>query len=389
MSKAKWLAEAEAWADETDNVVPLFKATNVIDKKQHALLVELFQQLAKGTTHKHAMDVRTAMMSELGYSHIGASSHRDFNMLRKAHFEDVLNGMCAALRINPTAALQIRPRSKAQAEFIKGLRIAHADTIEIENIDFIWPNVLARGVHTALAGEGGQGKSQLTYNIAATISNGGKFPDHSTTPVRNVVILNAEDHTKTMFGPRLAAAGADMTHVYKVQAAYEDGKERKFSLQDDLHKLKAACLEVSNVGLIIIDPASSYMGGKLDGRQNTQVRAVLDPISKLAEDLNVAVLSVTHFNKGTAAKAIHRVMDSAAFVTAPRAVFGVFPDPDDGLGEEAQFVDTKNFVPLKTNIGPLNMPGWKYHMEQVSAGTDHRDGSAIMATRIVWMAKRR
>ena len=179
-----------------------------------------------------------------------------------------------------------------------------------------------------------------------------------------------------------------MTHVYKVQAAYEDGKERKFSLQDDLHKLKAACLEVSNVGLIIIDPASSYMGGKLDGRQNTQVRAVLDPISKLAEDLNVAVLSVTHFNKGTAAKAIHRVMDSAAFVTAPRAVFGVFPDPDDGLGEEAQFVDTKNFVPLKTNIGPLrHCPGWKYHMEQVSAGTDHRDGSAIMATRIVWDGK--
>jgi hypothetical protein len=267
---------------------------------------------------------------------------------------------------------------------IKGLVVSRGDEIEIENLSFVWKNVLARGVHTALAGEGGGGKSQVTYNIAAAITRGGRLPDGSKAPQGNVVILNAEDSTKTMFGPRLLAAGADMKFVYKVQAvAATDGPDTKFSLQNDLEKLKAFCEEIGNVVLVIIDPASSYMGGTLDGRQNTQVRAVLDPISKLAEDCDFAVLSVTHFNKGTAVKAIHRVMDSAAFVTAPRAVWAVFSHPDNGIGSDNMFSRKMSFVQLKTNIAPPGLPGWTYHMEMVTAGKS-KSGERVEATRIVW-----
>jgi putative DNA primase/helicase len=267
---------------------------------------------------------------------------------------------------------------------IKGLVVSRGDDIEIENLQFVWKNVLARGVHTAMAGEGGGGKSQVTYNIAAAITNGGTLPDGSKAPQGNVVILNAEDSTRTMFGPRLIAAGADMKFVYKVQAvASTDGPDTKFSLQNDLEKLKAFCEEIGNVVLVIIDPASSYMGGTLDGRQNTQVRAVLDPISKLAEDCDFAVLSVTHFNKGIAVKAIHRVMDSAAFVTAPRAVWAVFAHPDNGIGSDNLFNRKMSFVQLKTNIAPPDLPGWTYHMEMVAAGKS-KSGETVMATRIVW-----
>lgn len=267
---------------------------------------------------------------------------------------------------------------------IAGLVTIRGDAIDPENLDFIWKYVLARGVHTALAGEGGQGKSQLAYNIAATITNDGTFPDGSKAPQGNVVILSAEDNTKTMFGPRLIAAGANMERIYKVQAvATADGPDKKFSLQDDLEKLKRLCEQIGNVVLVIIDPASSYMGGALDGRQNTQVRHVLDPLSKLAEDCDFAVLSITHFNKGTAAKAIHRVMDSAAFVTAPRAVFGIFAEQDNGIGESF-FDNRRAFVKLKTNIGPDDMPGWRYRMELANGGTDRRTGLPVEATRIVW-----
>lgn len=277
-----------------------------------------------------------------------------------------------------------RKQEQRRERTMAGLVIVRGDAIDPENLDFIWKYVLARGVHTALAGEGGQGKSQLAYNIAATITNGGTFPDGSKAPQGNVVILSAEDNTKTMFGPRLIAAGANMQRIYKVQAvAAADGPDKKFSLQDDLEKLKRLCEEIGNVVLVIIDPASSYMGGTLDGRQNTQVRHVLDPLSKLAEDCDFAVLSITHFNKGTAAKAIHRVMDSAAFVTAPRAVFGIFPEQDNGIGESF-FDNRRAFVKLKTNIGPDDMPGWRYRMELASGGTDRRTGLPVEATRIVW-----
>jgi hypothetical protein len=42
---------------------------------------------------------------------------------------------------------------------VSTLQVIRGDQIEIENLDFIWDYMLARGVHTALAG--GKGKSQL------------------------------------------------------------------------------------------------------------------------------------------------------------------------------------------------------------------------------------
>ncbi len=281
-------------------------------------------------------------------------------------------------------------QDKRQARILKGLRVVFGNDITMENLQFIWKYVLARGVHTAMAGEGGQGKSQVSYNIAAACLTGGKLPDGSNAPVGRVIFLNAEDSTATMFAPRLRAAimtvlgpratqaqiDAAMSRVVKVQAVASSEGEQKFSLQNDLDKLRELCEDLGDVVLIVIDPASSYMGGALDGRQNTQVRAVLDPISSLAEQCNIAILSVSHFNKGTSQKAVNRVMDSVAFVTAPRAVWGVFPNADiEGEGRQ--------FLQLKSNMGPMDLRGWTYKMVMKYVGKDS-DGKAIDATCIEW-----
>lgn len=288
-------------------------------------------------------------------------------------------------RAREKAAKEAKKASRTKRTIIGNLLVTIGSDIKPENLDFIWKWVLARGVHTAVAGEGGGGKSQLAYNIAAAITNGGKLPDGKPAPKGRVVILNAEDTTKSMFGPRLIAAGADMSMIVKVEARVDEEGERKFSLHDDIAALKSVCEQLGDVVLVIFDPASSYMGGNLDGRQNSQVRNVLDPITQFAEDCNLAVLSITHFNKGTAPKAIHRVMDSAAYVTAPRSVWGVFPDPDNGIGDNLHR-DRKQFVQMKTNIAPTDgsVKGWTYHMEMANAGNDWRDNKPIMATRIKW-----
>jgi hypothetical protein len=169
-----------------------------------------------------------------------------------------------------------------------------------------------------------------------------------------------------------------------VQSTASSEGEQKFSLQNDLDKLKELCEEIGDVVLIVIDPASSYMGGALDGRQNSQVRNVLDPITKLAEDLDCAVLSVNHFNKGVSAKAINRVMDSVANVNAPRAVWGVFPDPDDIEGGNDA---PRQFVQIKSNIAPPGLSGWTYKMVMALAGKDARDGKPVMASCIQWTGR--
>jgi hypothetical protein len=244
------------------------------------------------------------------------------------------------------------------------LSILNADEIVARNIEFIWKDRLARGKHTAMAGLGGKGKSQIFYDICARITTGAKWPDKSgKAPKGTVIILSAEDGPADVMVPRLIAAGADLKLVKIVKATRDDKGEHKFSLQTDLDKLRALCEQIKRspntppVMLIGFDPISSYMGGDLDTHRNSAVRSVLDPVTQLAEDVQCAVLSISHFNKGSNSQAINRVMESAAFVNAPRASFGVFDDPDE-IGAEDGKPPSRLFLPLKTNIGKLAQ-GWR------------------------------
>ena len=201
-------------------------------------------------------------------------------------------------------------------------------------IDFLWARRLARGKHTAFAGEPGDGKSQLSVYVAATISRGSEWPcGEGRAPVGNVIIFNAEDGADDTIVPRLIAAGADLERIHIVSAVLqEDGKGRRtFNLQADLALLERKIREIGNVALVIIDPISSYMG-KTDSHKNSEVRGALEPASEMAERMKVAILSITHFSKagsGNTNKALHRFIGSIAFVGAPRAAFAVIEDADN------------------------------------------------------------
>src|SRR2546430_2734116 len=225
-----------------------------------------------------------------------------------------------------------------------------AADITPEHIDFLWPGRLARGKHTAFAGEPGDGKSQLSIYVAATISRGGKWPcDEGRAPLSgNVIIFNAEDGADDTIVPRLIAAGADMERIHIVSAVLlEDGKGRRtFNLQADLALLEKKIREIGDVALVIIDPISSYMG-KTDSHKNSEVRGALEPLSEMADRMKVAVLSITHFSKagsGNTNKALHRFIGSIAFVGAPRAAFAVIEDADN----EGRIL----FLHAKNNMAP-------------------------------------
>jgi putative DNA primase/helicase len=209
-----------------------------------------------------------------------------------------------------------------------------AADITPRRIDFLWPGRLARGKHTAFAGEPGDGKSQLSIYVAATISRGGEWPcGEGRVPVGNVLIFNAEDGAEDTIVPRLIAAGADLKRVHIVSAVLqEDGKgHRTFSLQGDLALLESKIREIGDLALVIIDPISSYMG-KIDSHKNSEVRGALEPVSEMAERMKIAILSITHFSKtgsGSTNKALHRFIGSIAFVGAPRAAFAVIEDVDN------------------------------------------------------------
>ncbi|MVT52533.1 AAA family ATPase [Bradyrhizobium yuanmingense] len=245
--------------------------------------------------------------------------------------------------------------------------IAHrASDLEPEKLVWVWPGRIPEGKLVLLGGPPGLGKSQLTAFMSATVSNGSHWPcgEGSTLP-GDVIFMSAEDGVQDTIIPRLMAAGADRDRVHIVSAATKpDGTGRKtFSLKTDVDLLEEMARRIGSVRLIIVDPISAYMGGS-DGNGNVETREVLEPLADMANRLRIAVVAVTHLNKGGGGgnqSALNRFAGSIAFVAAARAAFAVIEDPED---DERRFL-----LQAKNNLGP-KCKGLAFRLEQRLVGDE-------------------
>jgi putative DNA primase/helicase len=248
-----------------------------------------------------------------------------------------------------------------------------ASDIQPERLEHVWPGRIARGKLTLIGGPPGLGKSQATINMAATVSISGQWPcGEGQAPLGDVIILSAEDGTADTIIPRLMAAAADRQRIHIVDAATKiDGTGRKtFSLKTDVDLLEEMSREIGTVVLIIIDPVSAYMGGA-DGNGNVETREVLEPLADMANRLGIAVVAVTHLNKGGAGgqSALNRFAGSIAFVAAARSAYLIVEDPEDE--------NRRLFLQAKNNLAPKSK-GLAFRVEQRLIADD------IVASNISW-----
>jgi putative DNA primase/helicase len=264
----------------------------------------------------------------------------------------------------------IIPLDRRAAAGSPDLEVVCLADVKPRPIDWLWENWVALGKVSVLAGEGGKGKSTVLCDLAARTSTGELWPDgnRNHSGPRGVVILAAEDDVEDTLAPRLIAAGADTSRIYNIRSVVDDRIRRSFNLQADLERLEAEIEKRGDIGLVEIDPITSYLG-KVDSHKNAEVRAVLEPLGEMAARLRVAVLCNNHFTKGAGGTANNRIIGSVAFVNHARAAFIVTPDAEN----DGRLL----LMPSKMNIAPIRH-GLAYRLE----GFVIEGG--ILTSRIAW-----
>ena len=252
-------------------------------------------------------------------------------------------------------------------------KLTTASEIKPVAIKWLWPQWIALGKLTILAGAGGAGKTTMALSLAATLTNGGRWPDDTaSTRTGNVIIWSSEDdHADTLL-PRLMAAGANLEKVYLIDGRTNSkGEVEHFDPATDLDTLRRAAKQIGGVSLLILDPVVNLIKG--DMHKANDVRRGLQGVVDFAEEMECAVIGISHFSKGGAGTAAaDRVIGSQAFSALARTVL-VAGKQDDS--------ETRVLARAKSNIGN-DQGGCSYFIEVCTVET--ASGDLIETTKTSW-----
>jgi hypothetical protein len=216
-----------------------------------------------------------------------------------------------------------------------------------------------------IAGREGIGKSLLLTWKTAGITCGTLPGIYAGTP-RPVFYCATEDSWQHTIVPRLMAAGANLTLVYRVEVeAIEATAGTSFRVELSMPRdcdLLAAEVKRLEVALVVLDPLMSAVDRAVDTNNDREMRTVLEPLARLADDTGCMIVGLGHFNKSGDADPLNLVMGSRAFAAVVRAVLVAARDPDaqDGSCVLSQ---------AKNNLGRLDLPSLTYAVQSATVET--------------------
>jgi AAA domain len=213
--------------------------------------------------------------------------------------------------------------------------------VEAEKIEWLWPGRIPLGKLTILDGDPSLGKSVITMDLAARVTNGWGFPDGDIDYLDNldnvdhldnvggVVLLSAEDDLSDTIRPRLDAAGADVGKVCSLSTMPDrKGGERTPTIPEDIEIIEQAILKM-NAKLLIVDPVMAFLSPKVNANYDQEVRQALTPLKQMAERTGVAVLLIRHLSKQEGRKSLYRGGGSIGIIGAARSALVVEEHPDN------------------------------------------------------------
>lgn len=202
------------------------------------------------------------------------------------------------------------------------VKIIVMDTIDREEVKWLWKPYIPYGKITIVQGDPGEGKTTFVLKLASELSQGRCFneTEGDRKPI-NIIYQTAEDGLADTVKPRLEDAGADCSKIMVI-----DDSEESLSMQD--HRLEWG-IEQTGAKLLILDPIQAYLGERVDMHRANETRDVTKRLASLAERTGCAVVLIGHMNKGSGAKAAYRGMGSIDFFAIARSVLLVARVPDN------------------------------------------------------------
>ncbi len=284
-------------------------------------------------------------------------------------------GIPPDLRVaEPEAANTARPKRRGPT-----LKSTVAADVVPTRIEWLWRGWLPAGKLVIFEGDGGIGKSLAMTDIASSLTRGRPLP-HEDSPSSSPMTVGfaiSEDDVPAVVLPRLMAANADLDRVHFIEGVQGRQADEVDELRLDAHIGSLAdFVEAKGVRLVVLDALMDYFGfGNADREQD--VRAVLTPLKRMAEDLAVTIVGIRHIRKSVTS-ASHRGLGSVAFTNACRTVIAAFrpnSSKEEDDEEDAEPESGGILVVSKTNLGRIPR-AIRYRIEPWANNPD--------AGRVVW-----
>ena len=260
------------------------------------------------------------------------------------------------------------------------IELAGREPVEV---DWLLKPYVPRKMLTLFEGPKGTGKTWILLKIATMISTGTfDFPvnPYETRPAK-VLFIAHEDPVDEVLVPRLLAMGADNRNIRLVSGVIdsETGEEEWFNLKKHLDILHNLLLQ-DDYAALIIDPINNYVDpDRTDTYRDVDIRSILSPLAKMAEEIGISVIGIRHFRKGGGPLS-ELGAGSGAYTQVARAVHAIVPDADDALIAQLKRTDSaldpstlrrslsSVLLPVSINITALPRPvGFKLVQEGLRA----------------------
>lgn len=275
--------------------------------------------------------------------------------------------------VNRVYTFAQRPEYGGAGSNGRNLTLTPLSKVPMRATHWLWEGRIALGSLSLLAGREGIGKSTVAYTLAAQVTTGTMQGYYLGKP-HGVIIAASEDSFSQTIVPRLMAAKADLTKVFRVDVQ-ADGVVQGIDLPTDLTALEAL-VKKEDVALILIDPLTSRLSETLDTHKDSDVRQALEPIVSLAERSDCVALGIIHVNKSSGKDAGNLIMGSRAFNAVARSVMMAIVSPEEpGLYLLAM---------SKNNLGRMDLDALTYRIEGECVGKDANDDE-VWTGRIEWV----